>query len=300
MEENLTPDVGQNLENLESTETPQEPQVQADQTESIKPLSKSDYDPNWYQKDGRFGKVWKQETLANDFAKSYYNLEKEYKPIKTQFNELHKKFTSNNLDLSQIDEYIKNYTDFMRPDNPIRAKADYFSNWLDNPSYKQDVISFFEQLEKREKQRMYGDIPDERIQEIEELKAFKQKQEAEMQKQKFDGEVQSHAKTIDSQTEQNQEYAKKFGFEYDQDTHQALLKHCLDNGIDPKYIHYEFRRMVDDQAMKSLEAKIQKQTLEKVNKSKQVGAVMPSTSNKVQTTQKTGGFRDDLMKILGR
>jgi len=95
------------------------------------------YNPKWYETDGRYGKIWKKETFTDDLAKSYYNLEKQYKPLAEQTKQYNSTFKELGIEPSKLPDIYKEYQTLKDPNNPLNQKSSYLDGWLNDPVYSQ-------------------------------------------------------------------------------------------------------------------------------------------------------------------
>lgn len=260
------------------------------------------YDPEWYKKDDRWVKrgMWKSE---QDIIRSYYEadkvLETKYKPAYKQYEDLQKKFKDSGIDPTKLDEYVKEYQGYKDPNNPLIARSNYFSNWLDNDLYRDNVIQFFQDLETREQERKYPNMTAEARQKMIELEKRAERLEQVQKQAQEEKMYQTYQKDIQAGIGSIKKMAEANGFEFTDEIKDQFLDHCMKNGVPAKYMVQEFRSLHDEDLNKSYENKIKASLLasqQEQNKTRVTVAKAP-----VPTTDRPKSFRDQLAeKILGK
>jgi len=249
-----------------------------------------------WDKDPRFKTSWKED--PNRLYKNYRDIEKVYGPMKKEVETLKGLFGKYGIEQDRLEDYIKEYTELKSPDRRENKLASYLIGWLDNPAYRQQVMDFFAGIERKSLQDKYGElVPDHIVQKLEEHEAYKtakEKEDAERKEREYQENITS---TINEQVKLNEEYAKKYGIDYDDKTHNDLIGYCRTNEIDPKYIHRVFKDFCEEQVHKKMSEKARQSAIEEYTKQRKSGVVVPSaTAPKDETPVTTR--RDHLKKAL--
>ena len=199
-----------------------------EQTSEQGAQTNDDYNPDWYKSDGRVGKMWKSPDVRDDIVESYYNLERQYYPLKEQFKSYNSTFKELEIaDMNALRELHAEYQELKNPENRTNQLAGYLSNWLDNPVYTNDVQRFFDDLSAREMQRLYPNMTAEQIQKQmdmeQKLKAF----EARQQQQEREEYSNNYKKQLDVATDKNRKLAESLGFNYTPEVHNACTDYVI-------------------------------------------------------------------------
>jgi len=292
-EGNITPE---NIDNTEGIADTAEPitEVVEDPQGQPKPQVKSDA---WdYKKDKRWGKIWKSEA---DIIKSYRELDTKYPKVKTEYETLMKTLREHELDPTKISDYVKSYRDATDPNRYENQVSEYLIKYLNNPVYGNQIVDFFKAIEKQEMQAKWGEqLPDRVIQQLEEFEAYKTEQERKNQEVQYKQEFDTHVSTLESQDKLNEEYAKKYGIDYDEKTRQDLFTYCKNSGIDPKYVHLEFRKFCEEAIDKQREIIAEERVLKRLQTQKKAGVIQTNTPKPVNTEK--ANFREEMrQRIFG-
>lgn len=234
----------------EVAKTPVEGGQQAAQTPT-------DFDYEWYKKDPRWGKMWKED---RDISKSYFEadkvLETKYKPAFKEYESLTKQFKDLGIESSKIPEYIKEYQELKNPANPRNQRADYFSSWLDNPKYQPATMAFFQDMEKREMAEKFPGMNEEQIKKQVELEnrleKYEQTQKA-TEQQKFQAQTEQE---ITKGFSKIKEISEARGFQLTDEVINSFYKHCTEQNVPVKYMVQEFMSMHSADLDKGYESKV--------------------------------------------
>lgn len=226
------------------------PQVNVENPQAQGQPANDGYNPKWYEQDGRFGKIWKKETFTDDLAKSYYNLEKQYKPMAEQYKHYNSTFKELGIEPAKLPEIYKEYQTLKDPNHPNNQKASYLDRWLNDPIHKTDVENFFQQKEMAELQRQFPNMNREQIEKQMELEEKVNRFESERQKQEDEKYLQSFTSQLTQQTEKNRKLAESVGFVYSDEIHKAVMeavaKHDQEYGY-PMTAHEAFLQLYGEQ-----------------------------------------------------
>lgn len=248
------------------------------------PSPKEVYD---WTKDARHGKMWKD---PNDMYKSYRELEKfkaeKHDPLKKQFDFVVSTLKEEGYGVEQIKDILKEVKQWKDPDNPVVASGNYLQNWLGNPLYETDVKNFFTALQTKENQRLHPNWTDEQIHEWDAQKEKVAALEAEREEGNRVKMVSEYKTTISDSMDKIQKLAESRGFNFDLSMKNDFFDHCMNNGIDPKYMYHEFRNLHDEAMEKTNRERIQNETLDNVRKNK--GASIIDGGTGVQQAPESG------------
>lgn len=252
--------------------------------------------PPWdYKKDKRWGKVWK---TPEDIIQSYHQLDTTYPGVKTQLESLMKVFKENNLDASQLTNYLTEYREAVNPDRYENQMAGYVSKFLGNPLYRQEVIDYFNALEKKERQARFGaNLPDEVLNTIQELTEFKESAVKEKDTRTQAEQLETAVTTIESQVKLNEEFAKKWGIVYDDKTHVALMDYCKKNRIPPNAVYNTFRDFCEEQVEKIRDQRAEERVQKRLGKGKAAG-IIPGGKRPAPAPAKGESFGDAIKRVL--
>lgn len=153
-----------------------------------KPAAKAGWD---YKSDSRWGKipngaeelnkgkVWSSES---DIIQGYHDLEEihntKYKPTFEKFSSMEKLFKENQLDISKIDEYLKNYQTELSPDHPRNQIWQVLNELVDDEVTAHDFQNMVKKLREEKDARRYPGMTEEQRK----AEMAKDKQIADMQK----------------------------------------------------------------------------------------------------------------------
>jgi hypothetical protein len=251
---------------------------------------------NW-EKDKRFNKMWKN---PNDLYKSYIEMEKwkasQHDPLKQQYDNLVKLFSDNDLDPRNLNDYINEYKKFKDPNNPLIARANYLSSWLENPLYKDKLVAIFEDLENQELQRKYPNMGAEERAKMIEMEGKLSEYDKKFQIAEREKLTNTYVTEITEGLEKCKQLAEKRGFGFPDNIQKALLAYCEQNEIPARYIYHAFLDKYGEQLDKSFAEKTEKGVLEKLNKNKSEGIVNAGSNKK--TSPKGQSFRERLFNAL--
>ena len=278
-----------------ATETQEPSKPLGEQKQPAKPLGQEAVD---YKKDKRWGKMWKSE---NDVYKSFREVEKwkaeQHDPLKKQYDSIVKTLEAEGYSPDKIQDVLSEVKKWKDPENPIVVAGSYLQRWLQNPAYRDSLVSYLEDLETKELQRQYPGYTREQIekvqaqdQKINELNTWKQEQE----RTKL---VSDYGKTIDGSMDKIKQLAKTRDFAFTPDMEIAFYEHCNKNGIPPMYMLHEFRNLYDEALDKSHNEQIQKKTLETVRKNKSA-TILDGKPAGTSTPGPEGDFRTTIRSAI--
>lgn len=256
-----------------------------------------------WDKDQRYEKSWKKD--PNNLYKSYRELEKVYPTTKAEAEKYRKLFTEAGIEPDTLPNMLKEYQELKSPDRRENQLASYLDNYLKNDLYKQTVLDFFGTLEKKELQARYGEnLPDEVLAKLKDLDEFKQKSEKEASDREFGAALESTKSVLAQETTKNETYAKQYGIEYDDQTHNDLMTYCRENRIPPSQVHIVFKALAQDAIIKANEEKVRAKTHEEIVKQRKSGVLVNTQAS--PASKPTNSFRESvkasgaLDRILGR
>jgi len=266
----------------------------------------SEYNPDWYKSDGRVGKMWKSPDVRDDIVKSYYNLEKQYKPLAEQHKSYNTTFKELGIaDMDALKVLHTEHQELKSPENRTNQLAGYFGNWLDNPMYSQDIQRFFNDLEVRELQRLYPNMTAEQIQKQQELETKVNAFEAERAKQEFETNKNKYLETFKTGSEKNKKLAESLGFNYSPEVDRACLdyvmKHDEQNGY-PCTMAEAFNELYGAKLEEARMHKLEADLLKRQNKQTVVSAVKTGKTPNVKPEgldAKNNAFNETLKGIFG-
>jgi hypothetical protein len=227
-----------------------------------------------WDKDKRYEPSWKKD--PNNLYKSYREIEKVYGPLKKDHETLTGVFKKYDFDPTTLEDRIKEYQSLKDPKSDINQMIGYFKGWLSDPSYRQKVIEYFTTLEKEKQRSKYGEnIPDEIIQEIENLKNWKTEKETKEKEEQYQKDYDSASKTIDSQVKKCEDFAKANGIDWAENDARELQAYCLKNGVEPRFIYSQFIEFVEQnkEYQKAREGKIREKVIAELAKQKKTGII---------------------------
>lgn len=252
-----------------------------------------------WQKDGRFGKMWK---TPDDVYSSYTSLEKSFNDVNPKYKALVKTLKENGFQAENLADELKKYADYRNPESRINQIYNYVNGFLNNDIYSSRIQQFFEQLEQEELQRLYPNMNAEQIakqqamdKEIKELKAREQERQKQIS-------IEQDMATISKGLAECESLAKQYGFKLTKDVTNYLLSYCADNNIEPRYLKNEFISLYGNKLLEARDKKVienQQQNKKKLEEAKILGG----GNNKQATTPNLKGksaLTEGLMRILGK
>lgn len=288
--------------NVESEETSAETEVlspgDSKPTEEVANATKPTEEEilNW-EKDKRFNKMWK---TPNDLYKSYTEMEKwkaaHHDPMKQQFDTLTKIFSDNGMDSRNLSDYINEFRELKDPNNPLTARANYLTQWLENPLYKDKLVAMFDELENQELQRKYPNMGAEERAKMIEMEGKLNEYDKKFQVAEQEKLSTTYFTEIKDGLEKCKQLAEKRGFQFPDNIQKHLLAYCEKNKIPSRYIYHTFLDKYGDQLDKSFADKTEKGVLEKLNKNKSAGIVNAGSNKKLSPKGQT--FRERLSRVF--
>jgi len=250
-----------------------------------------------WQKDGRYGKMWKK---TDDLYNSYKSMEKSFNEVNPKYKALVKLLKDNGFQETTLNDDLKKFEDYRNPQSRINQIYNYVNGFLTNEIYSSRVAKFFDQLEQEELQRLYPNMNSEQIakqqamdKELKELKAKEQERQSQ-------AEIQNNLSAIDKSLDACENLANSYGFKITDEVKNYLLNHCLTNNVLPQYIEAEFLKLYGQQLLKARDNKVianQKANDKKLQQAQILGG--GSSANSQSSTLKgKAGFLKGLEKIL--
>lgn len=252
-----------------------------------------------WQKDGRYGKMWKTE---DDMYASYKSLEKSSNDINSKYSALIKLLKDNGFQAETFADELKKYADYRDPESRINKIYNYVNDLLSNSIYSPRVQQFFEQIEQEELQRLYPNMSAEQIAKQQQMdKEIKELKQREAQRQ-AEVDIQNQISTLNKGLAECETLANEYGFKLTDEVKSFLLTKCRDNGVDPKYLKSEFINIYGKQLMEARDKKVKEN--EQINQKKLKQAQIlggANGSNSVMPNLKgRAAFTEGLKRILGK
>lgn len=252
-----------------------------------------------WQKDGRYGKMWKK---PDDMYSSYKSLEKSYNDLNPKYSGLIKLLKDNGFNAENLTDELKKYESYRDPQSRINQIYNYVNAFLENEVYSPRVQQFFEQLEKEELQRLYPGMSAEQIQKQQELESkLRQLEQAENQR-KEQAEIQKNIDGITKGLKSCEDLAKEYGFKLTQEVKDYLFDYCAKNNIEPQYFEFVFRKLYGKQLLEARDKKIIENQQKNQKDLEQAQILGAGGNNQPLNTNLHGkeGFTAGLLRILGK
>ena len=252
-----------------------------------------------WQKDGRYGKMWKK---PDDVYSSYTSLEKSFNDVKPKYNALVKLLKENGFQENTLADELKKFEDYRNPQSRRNQIYNYINEWLENQMYSPRIMQFFEQLEQEELQRLYPNMSAEQIKKQQEMEAKLKQLEATEKQRQDQIETQKILNEINKGVENCEKLANEYGFKLTQDVKNYLFDYCGKNDIDPKYFELVFRKLYGKQLLEARDKKIIENQQKNQKKLEQAQILGGGNSNQPINTNLRGkeGFTAGILKILGK
>ena len=272
-------------EKPEVVTTPEQGQASSP-TGNATPTPEEVYD---YTKDERSKSMWFNKATKsfdpNLLYKSYKNadtlIEKQYKPLRAQaetFTKFLKEY-GYEPDIEKLKPVFDEYKSFKDPENPIIKRGNYFSYFYDNPEYKPEVETLFENLRKKEIRKQFGEgVSDEIVNEIIANRKYREEQEAKEKTRQAQENHQKLVGTIEEGWKKVEKEAKSIGFPVNEEIRQKLLKVCMDEQVDPRFMYYKFIDLYKKEVDQYQRAKIQSDLKKEREKNHKSGIIPGSSS----------------------
>lgn len=222
------------------------------------------YDVDWWKKDARFGKIWKD---VNDFPRLYKSadeiLEKKYKPTFKQYEDLQKKFRDSGIEMEKFDDYIKEYQTLKSPENPTNIVYEALVELLgDDDITQQEFDAAMADLQEKKLQRKYPGAS----RELREKLIVQEKETRELKGWKNRFEVAELDKKESQNVETGLASIKKLcaskGFDFNENIKVEFINHCVANKTPTAYMVQEFRNKYDEAIDKSYSDKVKAEMLQ--------------------------------------
>ena len=253
-----------------------------------------------WQKDGRYGKMWKTH---DDVYNSYKSLETNFQDVNAKHKALIKILKDNGFQTETLADELKKYEDWRNPESRQNQVYNYINGLLKNKLYSDRIVQFFNQIEAEELQRLYPNMSAEQIKKQQELEAqLNQLKSAEQQRQEKQYMTET-TNQINTALEDCNKLANEYGFKMTDEVKNYLLTYCRDNNVDPKYIKGVFREIYGKQLLEARDKKI----IENYSKRKEslksaqiVSAGAGKVGNPAERVKGRQSFLEGLKKIYGR
>lgn len=278
--------------NVESSEQVEQPQVDTQEVETSAQVEQEIQD--WTQ-DKRANSMWKND--PNQLYGSYKNMEKMYTPLKTQQEQLNKMFKTYGVEPTKVEDVLKEYQTYKDPNAPQNQWLNYLGQHL-NGDTKDDVVKFFNELDRKMDQKKYGEnLPDEVIEKLKKADQLEERFNAKERSEQEAQQYQQTIKTIESKLGEVETIAKEYDVVWDEDTKNGFLKYCSDNDIPPQYMHMAFSQLALNAVKKSASVQSQRSVVKNMESNKKAGI----TTKSVNTPKKdvNQSFRDAIATKLG-
>lgn len=251
-----------------------------------------------WTKDNRYKTGWineKGEPDPNRLYKNYRDIEKVYAPLKKQYETLNNTFNELQIKPEQLKDIVGEYQQLKDSNHPIQQRASYLSNWLDNPVYSQQVVNFFNELEKHDMSRKFPGMSEEQIKKMVELETQVNELKQVKEKEEFNNLVSQESKNIETSISRAQKLAEARGFEWNNDIKNYLINHCEKNGIPTNAIFGEFIELFGKELDEAFSKKLEKDFLARQEKQKD-SVVIPATGTTPPSDK--FNFRESLLKAI--
>ena len=297
----------QNLEqNTEANNQQQQPNQPGDNANDTNQGSNRGNQPNQvennleeWQKDGRYGKMWKK---PDDLYNSLKSSEKSFNDISPKYKKLVQLLKDNGFQEDTLADELGKFEEYRNPESKRNKVYNYINEWLQNQMYSPRVIQFFEELEAEELKRRYPNMSAEQIQKQQEMEAkLRQLEMAEKQRQD-DLEVQKITDEITKGVQSCENLAKEYGFKLTQDVKNYLFDYCGKNDIHPKYFEFVFRKLYGKQLLEARDKKIIENQQKNQKKLEQAQILGGGNNNQSINSNLRGkeGFTAGILKFLGK
>ena len=206
-----------------------------------------------WQKDGRYGKMWKK---PDDVYSSYTSLEKSFNDVNPKYKALVKLLKDNGFQADNLADELNKYADYRNPQSRINQVYNYVNKYLENGLYSDRIIQLFNQIEAEELQRLYPNMSAEQIKKQQEMEAKLNQLQAEQQQRQHQAEVDKLEGVITKGIESCEALANEYGFKLTDDVKNYLYDYCGKNNIAPEYIEFVFRKLYGKQLLEARDKKI--------------------------------------------
>ena len=264
-----------------------------------------------YTKDERTKSAWlNKQTKAFDtnlLYKSYRNaegvIEKKYKPLQVQADSFTKLFESYGMkvDINEVKQALEDLKSFKDPENPVIKRGNYFSYFYDNPEYKPEVETFFENMRKKEIRKQFGEgVSDEIVSEIIANREYRQSQEAKEKAKLAEDEHKKLVGTIEDGWKEIEKETKAIGFPVNEEIRQKLLDICMKEQVDPRFMYFRFLKEYKKEIDQHQRARIQADLTKTQIKNHKAG-IIPGSSAQVKAPQSQGNAKPSMVdRVLER
>ena len=252
-----------------------------------------------WQKDGRYGKMWKK---PDDVYSSLKSSEKSFNDLSPKYKKLVQLLKDNGFQENTLADELKQFEDYRNPQSRRNQVYNYIENWLNNEIYLPRIQQFFEQLEQEELQRLYPNMSAEQIKKQQEMETKLKQLEATEKQRQADIAMQKDIEEINKGVESCEKLAKEYGFKLTQDVKNYLFDYCGKNNVDPKYFEFVFRKLYGKQLLEARDKKIIENQQKNQKKLEQAQILGGGNSNQPINTNLRGkeGFTAGILKILGK
>ena len=275
---NLNDALSELLDGKEKTNEPlEEPQGE--------PKKELEFD---WTKDGRYEKMWNKD--PNQLFKSNKELEKqldEYRPYKTDLENIKSKIEGQGIDINKLDDYIKEYQELKSPDNPKNQDLEFIYSFLEKPEYADKIANFFRDLSLSDLQSRFPNMNHEQIQrqlQVEnELKSLREEREQEKQeknRQEFFKRQESGVKKI-------KEFSDTRGFVMNDEQLSRFVDSATKEGVTPENYHAHFIYMFGKELDEAYNRKMEESYLKRLNNNKKATIPNSKTINSSTINNKT-------------
>lgn len=253
-----------------NTGTSDDTELTLQQTDETSDNSELTQTPYWQQHDNYKKGFWKTE---QDVLKGYDFLQKKYQPYETILG--HRGINEPN----ELTEIFKKYDEYSDPESEINKSYVGLQNLVNHPVYGQKFAEFVNQIAEQEETQRYGmrlpaDVK-QQLQEVEQLKKWKEDQEQKAQQLEFNSELDNKISDIEN-------FCKEKGIELGENDIKEYLNYCLDNNIGISQIYDHFVTKNLDKILGTVQAKTSKAITTNIqNNSKSAIAIgsRPSSSS---------------------
>src|SRR5208283_3207777 len=222
----MSDEINTGSENI-SNDNAQDSNIGSSNTQPVESSNNMSDNLPGYQKDPRWGKVWKDENSIYDTVKHY---EKQYEPIRQTLDQYgYKDVNSLNNALEKYKYYTDPQGEYLKNMNVLN---DNFLKYLNHDKYKESILKALGDVKLQEKRDMYGDLPDKYINQLEELNQFKNQTLAQQQQQQQQQQMTQLSGTLEKNLSEIDKFAKTYNLDINQ---EEMIKYAMEKGIDINY-----------------------------------------------------------------
>lgn len=217
-----------------------------------------------WEADKRFESMWAKD--PNKMYQSYREMEKLQEPLK-----------------QDLDRYKREHQELSEYKTQYSSVVDYVTQLANHPEYKDRLNEFVESISQAEKQRMFGDLPDDVVAKIQEGQTANAKlQELEREK----AEQAEHETLVESFTGVLSDisgFCDEHNINWDEKTREEFVAYAKEQGkTTPQDFHVLFFKHVTPLLKSEFTQRGEKSVIQNLNKNK--SAAIPGAASSRQAT----------------